>query len=634
MKPEGVRFLGVRFANKANFQSHNIMIENVVKQMVNIMRWKKLTLKECITFWNSVVIPMVEYQMQCTVVNETLAEKLDSKIRNLIKHKGELAVHTSNWILHDKDFMGCKSIVDLQKEVLIKNLLYSLNQDGLLGKIMRIKVASIKQHIWFNGCIFSEVKHILNSEKQIWLLEGIKLLANDNFKLCDHGRTHDHVTSGGHTLIDEMIDKKNFSSSVQSLKSVNIMYVTQLIDENNRLKTWRQITREAGRSSKGRIPLWFNEIEKKMMKNDQREVYSGYELIREVYDRYNNDIVYENYWNKLESEFAERDLEELLEIDNRFNVMKMGFEECGGILELQKMFLKLGEVKQENINLYTDGSKKNRNNGIGWVIMYIDNIIGKGNFKIEGKYEVWKLELIAIIMGLLVIKKRAKVNVYTDSQVVLVDLWHKLIIDNRMWSTRRIWNVKSVGLWRWLKFLIKKFEWDLVFYKVKSHSGNLGNDWADNLSKSALMAKEDKNLIIIKLNQKIDWEYNLYWKKELIKDAPREFYKLYNQWRYKAELLSLDMCKYYRLNNSMEKVDWHRSIKIIMKAFNDENTDKNNFDNAYNVKNFLEILPVATLLNKRNPELYESGRCIRCNYTTEHGHIFGYVIKQRHQYFK
>ncbi|CAB4478774.1 unnamed protein product [Rhizophagus irregularis] len=54
-----------------------------------------------------------------------------------------------------------------------------------------------------------------------------------------------------------------------------------------------------------------------------------------------------------------------------------------------------------------------------------------------------------------------------------------------------------------------------------------------------------------------------------------------------------------------------------MKAFNDENTDKNNFDNAYNVKNFLEILPVATLLNKRNPELYESGRCIRCNYTTE-----------------
>ncbi|POG60026.1 hypothetical protein GLOIN_2v1788404 [Rhizophagus irregularis DAOM 181602=DAOM 197198] len=102
-----------------------------------------------------------------------------------------------------------------------------------------------------------------------------------------------------------------------------------------------------------------------------------------------------------------------------------------------------------------------------------------------------------------------------------------------------------------------------------------------------------------------------------VNEAPREFYKLYNQWSYKAEFLSLDMCRYYRFNNSMEKVDWCRSIRIIMKAFNDENTDRNNFDNAYKVKNFLEILPVANLLNKRNPELYQSGRCIRCNYTIE-----------------
>ncbi|PKC02037.1 hypothetical protein RhiirA5_413442 [Rhizophagus irregularis] len=394
------------------------------------------------------------------------------------------------------------------------------------------------------------------------------------------------------------------------------MYVTQLIDENNRLKTWRQITGEAGRSSKGRVPLWFNEIEKKMIKNDSREVHSGYELIREVYNRYNNNIVYENYWEKLERDFIGRDLEELLEFDNRFNIMKMSFEDCRGLLELKNAFMQLGDFKQENISLYTDGSKKNGDNGIGWVVMDENNIIGKGSFKIEGKYEVWELELIAIIIGLLIIMKGAKVNIFTDSQVVL-DLWYKLIVDNRIWSTRRIWNIKSIGLWRWLKWLMIKLEWDLVFYKVKGHSGILGNELADGLSKIALMTKEDRNLIIIKLNQEIDWEYNLYWKKELIKEAPREFYKLYNQWSYKAEFLSLDVCRYYRFNNSIEKIDWVRSIRIIMKAFNEENTDKNNSDNAYNIKNFLEILPVATLLNKRNPELYQSGRCIRCNYTIE-----------------
>lgn len=32
------------------------------------------------------------------------------------------------------------------------------------------------------------------------------------------------------------------------------MYVTQLIDEHYRMKTWKQL---AGRSSKGQIPGWF-----------------------------------------------------------------------------------------------------------------------------------------------------------------------------------------------------------------------------------------------------------------------------------------------------------------------------------------------------------------------------------------
>ncbi|PKY49148.1 hypothetical protein RhiirA4_465001 [Rhizophagus irregularis] len=74
--------------------------------------------------------------------------------------------------------------------------------------------------------------------------------------------------------------------------------------------------------------------------------------------------------------------------------------------------MQLGDFKQENISLYTDGSKKNGDNGIGWVVMDENNIIGKGSFKIEGKYEVWELELIAIIIGLLIIKKGAKIIEY------------------------------------------------------------------------------------------------------------------------------------------------------------------------------------------------------------------------------
>jgi hypothetical protein len=79
---DGVRFLGVWINNNVDFKFHNICIESTVKMMINIMRRKKLTAKESIYLWNSVVIPMIEYQLQCTVLKEALLYNLYSRIRN------------------------------------------------------------------------------------------------------------------------------------------------------------------------------------------------------------------------------------------------------------------------------------------------------------------------------------------------------------------------------------------------------------------------------------------------------------------------------------------------------------------------------------------------------------------------
>lgn len=79
------RYTTIRISNATNYNSHNIFIESSVKKMINFMRWKKLTAKECILIWNTVMIPMIEYQLQCTVLTDTLIERLDSKIRDLIK---------------------------------------------------------------------------------------------------------------------------------------------------------------------------------------------------------------------------------------------------------------------------------------------------------------------------------------------------------------------------------------------------------------------------------------------------------------------------------------------------------------------------------------------------------------------
>jgi ribonuclease HI len=516
----GVRFLGVWLNNYASFKSHNTQIENIVKKMINIMKWKKLTAKECIFLWNSVVIPMIEYQLQCTVLKDSLVDNLDSKIRNLIKSKSHLAVNTNNSIVHDKDFLGCKSIKALQLEALIKGIIYSINNDNILGRIMKIKiVASIKEVLWFNGCVFNDIKNIRNNRSEIWLIEALKLLAEDNIKFCAHDRLHHYVTKGGHITIDEMIDKKIFPKNVNSIKSVNVMYVTQLIDINNHMLTWKELTNIAGRSSKGKIPGWFILLEHKLIKDRaSRKVFTQFEIIKEVFEEYsNNKKVIKNKWKDLEDCFNnnnDNDLDRLLEIDNRFNVIEKVFVNGGGHKILEEAFIKSLDWDNDSIlNIYTDASKKGNDGSIGWVILNEkDKILGKYYLRITNNFEAMELEILAILAALFSVRAGKHINLYTDNLGVC-QLWNKLFNEDTLtWSTRRIWNM----LYRF----INDNYLEVAIFKVKSHSNNVGNDMADLLCKMGLVETNVKFITEIRIDTSLSWKYMVYWRGLMFKRVP------------------------------------------------------------------------------------------------------------------
>lgn len=73
-----------------------------------------------------------------------------------------------------------------------------------------------------------------------------------------------------------------------------------------------------------------------------------------------------------------------------------------------------------------------------------------------------------------------------------------------------------------------------------------------------------------------------------------------------------------RINIIDIEIDWQLSLEIIMKKFTKSDVSWNNNEYvAFNIKNYLEILPTMSLLNKRNPEIYQRSICVRCNSTVE-----------------
>lgn len=135
----------------------------------------------------------------------------------------------------------------------------------------------------------------------------------------------------------------------------------------------------------------------------------------------------------------------------------------------------------ESVTIYTDGACKGNPGPGGWGVLMQYKAHKKELH--GGDYETTnnKMELMAAIMALESLTKPCKVVLHTDSKYVLQGItewmtnWKK-----RGWKTAAKKSVKNEDLWRRLDTAIEKHEIEWVW--VKGHSGNVGNEKADELA--------------------------------------------------------------------------------------------------------------------------------------------------------
>lgn len=101
-----------------------------------------------------------------------------------------------------------------------------------------------------------------------------------------------------------------------------------------------------------------------------------------------------------------------------------------------------------------------------------------------------RMEMMAVIQGLAVLKRPCKVAVYTDSRYVQQGIsewifsWKK-----RGWKTADNKPVKNVDLWQTLDELAAKHK--VTWHWVKGHAGHPENERADALARQGLAAARD-----------------------------------------------------------------------------------------------------------------------------------------------
>ena len=135
--------------------------------------------------------------------------------------------------------------------------------------------------------------------------------------------------------------------------------------------------------------------------------------------------------------------------------------------------------------MYTDGACRGNPGPGGWGV-YLSYQGSKKTLKgFEPETTNNRMELMAAIKGLSALKKACKIELYTDSKYVMQGIndwivnWKK-----NNWKTAARKPVKNVDLWQ--KLDAETNQHSIDWHWVKGHSGDEGNEKADQLANQAI----------------------------------------------------------------------------------------------------------------------------------------------------
>ena len=133
--------------------------------------------------------------------------------------------------------------------------------------------------------------------------------------------------------------------------------------------------------------------------------------------------------------------------------------------------------------MYTDGACKGNPGPGGWGVLLTWGGTEKELFGGERETTNNRMEMMAVIEGLIALKQPCSITLYIDSQYVLKGMteWLKGW-KARGWLTASKEPVKNVDLWQRLDALVNTAGHKIEWRWVKGHAGHPGNERADALA--------------------------------------------------------------------------------------------------------------------------------------------------------
>ena len=131
-------------------------IKEQVETTIAQMQDKRITGKSAVAIINEVLLQQVQYKWQTAGLTHTEVEELYAKAKMLVKHKAHMRISTPNATLEHSQILALKNWNEIYNIDMATKVTCWMNEDTLLGRVMRIRAAKLQQHLGLPHCIFKE----------------------------------------------------------------------------------------------------------------------------------------------------------------------------------------------------------------------------------------------------------------------------------------------------------------------------------------------------------------------------------------------------------------------------------------------------------------------------------------------
>lgn len=159
------------------------------------------------------------------------------------------------------------------------------------------------------------------------------------------------------------------------------------------------------------------------------------------------------------------------------------------------------DFNRDGVIIYVDGACQGNGNvgasnigGWGAILTFNNGEI----VELHGAYHPTtnnRMELMAAIKALTLLEVPRNVNIYSDSKYVITGITKWIVSwKAKNWCHRRKHPIKNIDLWKELDALNSRHNVNWVW--VKGHSGNAGNERADELANLGITEYKERNSLL------------------------------------------------------------------------------------------------------------------------------------------